>query len=129
MRNRTSKGFRATGQHGDRQDWTARRITLAGLALSTGLACFPLAAHADYMSNARDSLKKGDLKSAQIDLRNAVRNDPQNAEAHYLLGRVSMELGDPVAAEREAEAARQRGFDPHQAIPLLTQALLAQNKY
>ena len=47
-------------------------------------------------------MKKGDLKSAQIDLRNAVRNDPQNAEAHYWLGRVAFELGDPVAAEREA---------------------------
>ncbi len=87
-----------------------------------------MAAHADYMSNARASLKKGDLKSAQIDLRNAVRNDPQNAEAHYLLGRVAMELGDPVAAEREATAARERGFDPHQTVPLLAQALLTQNK-
>ena len=58
-----------------------------------------------------------------------MRSDPQNAEAHYLLGRVSIELGDPVAAEREADAARQRGYDPHQAVPLLTQAMLAQGKY
>ena len=74
-------------------------------------------------------MKKGDLKSAQIDLRNAVRTDPQNAEAHYWLARVSLELGDPVAAEREAIAARDRGFDPHQTVPLLAQALLAQNKF
>jgi putative PEP-CTERM system TPR-repeat lipoprotein len=93
------------------------------------LGAWPLAAHADYMSNARASMKKGDLKSAQIDLRNAVRADPQNAEAHYWLGRVAFELGDPVAAEREAQAARERGFDPHQAVPLLSQALLAQNKF
>ena len=59
-------------------------------------------------------MQKGDLKAAQIDLRNAVRSDPQNAEAHYWLGRVSLELGDPVAAEREASAARDRGFDPTQ---------------
>src|SRR5947209_13456317 len=85
---------------------------LGAIALCVCLAGFPSPARADYMSNARDSMKKGDLKSAQIDLRNAVRNDPQNAEAHYLLGRVSIELGDPVAAEREAEAARQRGYDP-----------------
>ena len=56
-------------------------------------------------------------------------SDPQNAEAHYWLGRVSLELGDPVAAEREARAARDRGFDPHQAVPLLAQALLAQQKF
>src|ERR1700688_2548146 len=93
------------------------------------LCAFPIAAHADYLSTAKASLKKGDLKSAQIDLRNAVRNDPQNAEAHFLLGKVSIELGDPVAAEREAEAARQRGYDPHQTVPLLSQALLAQAKF
>ncbi len=105
------------------------RRGLGAIALCVSLAGFSSAAHADYLSNARDSLKKGDLKSAQIDLRNAVRADPQNAEAHFLLGRVSMELGDPVAAEREADAARQRGFDPHQAVPLLTQAMLSQGKF
>ena len=108
---------------------TRMAASLGAIALCVSLAGFPSAAHADYVANARDSLKKGDLKSAQIDLRNAVRSDPQNAEAHFLLGRVSMELGDPVAAEREAQAARDRGFDPHQAIPLLTQAMLGQAKY
>jgi len=102
---------------------------LATILMCLALVGAPSAARADYVSNARDSLKKGDLKSAQIDLRNAVRGDPQNAEAHYLLGRVSFELGDAVAAEREAEAAKDRGYDPHQAVPLLTQSLLAQSKY
>jgi putative PEP-CTERM system TPR-repeat lipoprotein len=108
---------------------TRMAASLGAIALCVSLAGFSSAAHADYVSSARDSLKKGDLKSAQIDLRNAIRSDPQNAEAHYLLGRVSMELGDPVAAEREADAARQRGYDPHQAVPLLTQALLGQGKF
>jgi putative PEP-CTERM system TPR-repeat lipoprotein len=126
MLNELSRLFRTNGRLSGRARMTAG---LSAIALAAALAGAPTAAWADYMSNARDSLKKGDLKSAQIDLRNAVRNDPQNAEAHYLLGRVSMELGDPVAAEREADAARQRGFDPHQAIPLLTQSLLAQGKY
>ena len=114
-----------SGRHGA----GGRYRSLGAIALGVMLAGAPVAAYADYMSNARASLKKGDLKSAQIDLRNAVRNDPQNAEAHFLLGRVSIELGDPVAAEREAIAARERGFDPHQATPLLTQALLSQQKY
>lgn len=97
--------------------------------MSAWIGAWPIAAHADYLSTARDSMKKGDLKAAQIDLRNAIRTDPQNAEAHFWLARVSLELGDPVAAEREAMAARDRGFDPHQTVPLLAQALLAQGKF
>jgi putative PEP-CTERM system TPR-repeat lipoprotein len=97
--------------------------------MGTWLATWPITAHADYLSNAREALKKGDLKSAQIDLRNAVRSDPQNAEAHFWLGKVAIELGDPIAAEREATAARDRGFDPNQSVPLLAQAMLAQGKY
>jgi putative PEP-CTERM system TPR-repeat lipoprotein len=103
--------------------------TVGWIMLGTWLGAWPLAAHADYMSNAHAMLKKGDLKAAQIELRNAVRSDPQNGEAHYWLGRVTFELGDPVASQREATAARERGFDPHQAVPLLAQALLAQNKF
>jgi cellulose synthase operon protein C len=106
-----------------------RYRSLGWIMMGAWIGAFPIAAHADYLSTAKASLKKGDLKSAQIDLRNAVRSDPQNAEAHYWLGQVTLELGDPVASEREAIAARDRGFDPHQAVPLLSRALLAQNKF
>jgi cellulose synthase operon protein C len=58
-----------------------------------------------------------------------VRADPQNTEAHYDLGRVSLELGDAVVAEREAEQAQERGFDPHLAVRLLAQSLMAQGKF
>ncbi|MBN8929045.1 MAG: hypothetical protein BGO51_22710 [Rhodospirillales bacterium 69-11] len=106
-----------------------RHRLLGALFLGTCLACLPMAAQADSLSNARTSLKKGDLRVAQIELRNAVRADPHNAEAHFWLGRVNLELGDPVAAEREATAARDRGYDPRQSVALLAQALLAQGKY
>ena len=58
---------------------------------------------ADYLDDAKRLLQKGDIRAAQIQLRNAVKSDPQNAEAHFQLARVSLELGDPVAAEREAQ--------------------------
>jgi Flp pilus assembly protein TadD len=99
------------------------------IALGAWIGAVPLAAHADYLSSAKAALKKGDLKAAHIELRNAVRNDPQNAEAHYWLGQVSFELGDAVASEREATAAFERGFDPHETVALLAQSLLTQNKY
>lgn len=106
-----------------------RYSTLGSVGLVAWLALWPIPAYADYLSNARAAMKKGDLRAAQIELRNAVRNDPQNAEAHYWLGRVAIELGDPVAAERAANSARERGYDPAQAVPLQAQAMLAQNKF
>ena len=41
---------------------------------------------------------------------------------------MSLELGDAVAAEREARAASDRGFDRRQAVPLLAQSMLSQQK-
>jgi len=107
-----------------------RYRSLGWLLVGAWVGVWPLAAHAaDYLTSARAALAKGDLRSAQIDLRNAVRADPQNGEAHYWLGQVSFQLGDPVAAQREAEAATARGFDPHLTTRLLGQSLLSQNKF
>jgi putative PEP-CTERM system TPR-repeat lipoprotein len=82
----------------------------------------------DYVAEAAKALQNGDLKAAQIQLRNAVRDDPQNAEAHFQLARVNLFLADPVAAQREAEAARDRGYEPRKVMPLLAQAYLMQGK-
>ena len=87
-----------------------------------------LAQARDYLGEARLALQKGDAKTAQIQLRNAVREDPQNAEAHFQLARVNLLLGDPAAAEKEAAAARDRGYDPQKIIPLLAQAYTLQGK-
>ncbi len=106
-----------------------RYRSLGWIGMAAWLGLWPATGHADNLSNARDAMKKGDLKTAQIELRNAIRSDPQNAEARYWLARVAIELGDPVAAEREAAAARARGYDPAQAVPLLAQAMLAQSKF
>lgn len=105
-----------------------RQKTLALLLLAGWSVTAPGVAWADYLGDARQALQKGDVRAAQIHLRNAVKSDPQNAEAHYQLARVSLELGDAVAAEREAKAARDRGYDAQKVVPVLAQAYLAQNK-
>lgn len=99
------------------------------LLLASALGLWPLAGHAaDYLSAAASALQKGDLPTAQTELRNAVRADPQNAAARFLLARVQLQLGDPVAAEQQARAAEARGYDKLQTTPLIGQALLMQNR-
>jgi putative PEP-CTERM system TPR-repeat lipoprotein len=105
------------------------RRFLGVLAVAT-IAIWPLSGHAaDYLANARLALQKGDLRAAQLQLLNAVKADPQNAEARFLLARVQFDLGDPVAAEREVRGARDRGYDPHKTLALLSQSMLAQSKF
>ncbi len=92
-----------------------------GAAAGSGIA-------ADYLQSAQSALRKGDLRTAQIELRNAVRSDPQNAEARFLLAEVQLQLGDPVAAEQQARAAEERGYDRNKTTPLIGQAMLMQNR-
>ncbi len=63
-----------------------RDRSLGWLLVGAWIGAWPIAAHADDLADARASMQKGDLKAAQIELRNAVRADPQNAEAHYCPG-------------------------------------------
>ena len=107
---------------------TLNRV-LGSLLVVACLGLWPLAGHAaDYLANARTALQKGDLKTAQIELRNAVRADPQNAQARFLLAEVQLQLGDPAAAEEQARQAQARGYDPVLTTPLIGQALLMQNR-
>ena len=58
-----------------------RKQHLSRLLLIGWLSIVPLAARADDLADARKAMQTGDLRTALIDLRNAVRSDPQNADA------------------------------------------------
>ncbi len=60
----------------------------------------------DPMVLARDMLAHGDLRGAGIELRNAVRGQPENAEARFRLAELELAQGDMVVAERNARLAR-----------------------
>ena len=77
-----------------------RHRHLGWLLIGACLGVLPLTARAYALSDAQDAMQKGDLRAARIDLQDAVRSDPQDADAHYWLGKVSLDLGDPATAER-----------------------------
>jgi tetratricopeptide (TPR) repeat protein len=55
----------------------------------------------DLYVKAQKMMDAGDLRGAQLELRNAVRVNPNNAAIHYRLGQVAQRMGDAVAAERD----------------------------
>lgn len=99
-------------------------ILLAALAVCCGMP----AEAADHLARAQQMLAKGDLRGAQIELRNAVRDNAANGMAHYQLALTDLKLGDPAGAEREARAARAAGYDPAAATLLLAQSYLSEGR-
>jgi cellulose synthase operon protein C len=83
---------------------------------------------ADYLADAQKSLAAGDLRSAQIQLRNAVRSNPNDAATHYQLGKVVLQLGDAAAAEKEGRKAQELGYDAAASINLLAKVYSAEGR-
>lgn len=83
----------------------------------------------DPAKSAQALIQKGDLRGAQIELRNAVRQMPDSPDAHMRLGQLQMQLGDPVAGEKELKTARDLGADRWAILPQLAQAYIAQGRY
>lgn len=102
---------------------------LFGLLLAALLAgLLPGAARADDFAKAKALLEKGNLRGAQIELRNTVRDDPENGAAHLSLAEVDIRLGDAAGGEKEARRARDLGADPKRATELLLQSYLDQQR-
>src|SRR5262244_676535 len=81
------------------------------------------------LRDAEQYVAKGDLKAAEIELRNAVRQSPDNPVIRARLAQIYLDLGDATSAEREARAARERNGNEADYLPILSDALLRQGKF
>lgn len=60
---------------------------------------------ADPLRAGRAALERGDLNAAQEAFSSALKQNPQNAQAHYWMGRAKLELGQYLEAARSFEEA------------------------
>src|SRR5438552_7953617 len=81
------------------------------------------------ITSAKAYLAKSDVKSGVIQLKTALQQAPDNAEARFLLGKVLLEAGDPVAAETEIRKALDLKYPRDEAYPLLAWALVNQGEF
>jgi putative PEP-CTERM system TPR-repeat lipoprotein len=78
------------------------------------------------LARGATALRQGELKTAVIELKNALQSDAQHPRARALLGQAYLCMGDPAAAERELERAQASGAEQIDIQPWLAQAWLRQ---
>jgi len=72
------------------------------------------------------AFEAGDIRTARVELLNALQSNPDDKAARVLQARVQLALGDGVAAESEIVRARQAGVPADQLAHLLAHAKLLQ---
>ncbi len=81
------------------------------------------------LQQAKRYADQGQLLAAGIELRNILKANPENAEARYLLGVISLQAGDLAGAEKELRRALQAGWDPQQVKTGLARIYIARQEY
>src|SRR5207253_2601625 len=72
------------------------------------------------------AFESGDIRTARVELLNALQLDPNNKAARVMQARVQLALGDGQAAEGELMRARQSGATVAETAHLLAEARLLQ---
>ena len=82
-----------------------------------------------HVDNAERYIEAGELNTASISLKNALRDNPNNPKARWLLGKLYFEIGNFAGAEKELRRARELGVAEESVFPILMQVLLEQGNY
>ncbi len=104
----------------------ALRPTLLALAIGLGGASPALAA--SYYEDALQRFEAKDYSGAIIQLKNALRNEPNKLAIQFLLGRALQQNGDVVAAEVAYNEAIRLGISRSEVAVPLAQVMVAQGR-
>ncbi len=87
------------------------------------------AAAKKYEAEADQLVAKDDLKSAEIELKNAVKADPENPDLRMKLADLEIQMNDIDGAQIELKSARDHGVSEAKVIPALGRTYLIQGKF
>lgn len=82
-----------------------------------------------YIQRAVDAMDESEYTAATIELKNALRQDPNSAQARWLLGKLYLDSADVLSASKELQQALNLGWPPDDIQPALAQALFAQDDF
>jgi len=109
-----------------RRTWVIGFVVVIAISGTAGVI---MLRSTDPYAKAVKMIDAGDMRGAELYLRQARDRDPNNPNILFNLGKVDLALADPIAAERELRRARDRGYDPVKIIPLLGQSYLRSRRF
>ena len=102
---------------------------LASAAVLVSSGCNARVSPAERVATAREYMSKGALSAAVVELKTALQEAPQNADARLALAEASFWLGDLETAAKEVERARSAGAAEERVLPLQYEILFAQRSF
>jgi len=81
------------------------------------------------MASAKEYVAKREYSAAIIQLKNALRSEPNNGAARLLIAEAYLGSRDPVSAEKELRRALELNQPHEKTLPMLARALLEQGKH
>ena len=100
------------------------KALLTALVISIGLTACSGQSPEQQLQSAKEYLQKSDSKSALIQLKSALQQNPDLGEARFLLGKLLLEEGDATGAEIEFRKALAAKYSEPVVVPELARALL-----
>lgn len=104
-------------------------LSLAGLSSTIHAASDGNEDAREAFAKAREYQSRGDVRSARIELMNAIKSDPEWIDARILQAEMLLKLFDGIGAEAELERALSLGLDASQVRHLHGHALQLQGKW
>jgi predicted Zn-dependent protease len=104
------------------------RLSLFSAWLALGAAC-SRAAPDELLADARTALAAGEVRTAEIHLKNLLQSEPDNVPARLMLGEVALASGDLAGAEQNLLRAVALGADSARVQLPLVRALVGQRKF
>ena len=113
------------------RSWGAAAVVaaLASIAILASSGCDARVTPAERIATARELMSKGAVSAAVVELKSALQEAPENAEARFALAEASFWLGDLESAAKEIDRARSAGAAEERVVTLQYEVLLAQRRF
>ncbi|MBK8163180.1 MAG: PEP-CTERM system TPR-repeat protein PrsT [Gammaproteobacteria bacterium] len=106
-----------------------RQAILALAALTIAACDRPGMDDQKMVQMAKGYLAESKLREASLELSNALQENPDNAEARYLMGQINLDVGDVAGAEKEYRRAGKAGWKEEEVQIGLARALINGNAF